>query len=694
MSELLGKVRRGLRKPPRILVQRLKMEARTQADRYISRSRPNKLTRERLAWFCGARDLGELWQRLAKSPFPAVTSDVSAAKLERCCPGMQAKIRAEASRALERRVNILGTGDVRLGQPIDWVRDYKTNYRWPLAYAKGIEYSNLDRPSDVKVPWEISRLQWLIPAGQAYVVTRDEQYARLVRDVIEEWIEANPYAHSVNWSCTMEVAMRILSFTWFFHVFNGSEAWKDDEFRFRFLRLLYLHGEYTERNLEISDIAGNHYTADAAGLVFAGLFFGSGKSPERWARLGWEILCKELPRQVYPDGVDFEASVPYHRLVQELFLFPALYRISKSLCVEDSYRNRVHTMVHFSVAYSQPHGSVPVWGDADDARALPLGCQELNDHRYLAGLGAAAWSSEELARMSSGPLDEAFWVFGPKACEWLSSFAGTRESTSTAFRHGGFYVMRNTQDHVFIDCGPVGLGGRGGHGHNDCLSLEAVLDGERLITDCGAYVYTASTKDRNLFRSTAYHNTPQVDGQEMNRFIAWNALWTLHYDALPELRRWIAGELEDEFEGAHAGYRKLAHPVVPVRNVRLHHLSHQLTIRDSFEGSGEHRIEVPLHLHPRVEVELDETSGSARLMVNGKVFEIVWDDAGAWDVSIEPARVSPSYGIVVPSKKIVWRREGPLQPLTVEISCKRVPVSGEDTRFAEARGLGCVSIRE
>ncbi len=35
--------------------------------------------------------------------------------------------------------------------------------------------------------------------------------------------------------------------------------------------------------------------------------------------------------------------------------------------------------------------------------------------------------------------------------------------------------MRNNVDHVFIDCGPLGLAGRGGHGHNDCLAFEAVL---------------------------------------------------------------------------------------------------------------------------------------------------------------------------------------------------------------------------
>ncbi len=137
----------------------------------------------------------------------------------------------------------------------------------------------------------------------------DERYALAVEEVLEDWMASNPYAHSVNWACTMEVAMRILSWTWFFHVFCGSAAWADEPFRARFLRTLFLHGEFTERYLEQSDINGNHFTADAAALVFAGLFFGQGAAPRRWSEAGWRHLCRELPRQVLADGVDFEASV-------------------------------------------------------------------------------------------------------------------------------------------------------------------------------------------------------------------------------------------------------------------------------------------------------------------------------------------------------------------------------------------------
>ncbi len=152
--------------------------------------------------------------------------------------------------------------------------------------------SNPRDSSDVKVPWELSRLQWLMPAGQAYLLGGDERYADAVRAVLEDWIEANPCAQTVNWSCTMEAALRILSWTWFFRVFHGSRAWSDAAFRERFLCALYLHADFTDRHFEISDVNGNHCTADGTGLAFAGLFFGQGKDGPRWQAKAWSILCE------------------------------------------------------------------------------------------------------------------------------------------------------------------------------------------------------------------------------------------------------------------------------------------------------------------------------------------------------------------------------------------------------------------
>lgn len=673
LVQLAERVRRALGKPPHVLVRRLISEARAELDRLSAPERA-RLPIRRLSKLLDAPSISELWSYLASRPYPALTRAINPAGNAGLCAGDRQTILATADRAMRHEVDLLGSGPVDLGNKIDWHRDFKSGFDWPPRYFRDIDYGNPERRSDVKVPWELSRLQWLIPVGQAYLITEDERYAETVRTVIDDWIEQNPYARSVNWTCTMEAALRILTWTWFFHVFHGSQAWAETDFRERFLRALFLHVEFTERHLEYSDVNGNHCTADAAGLVFGGLFFGRGKKAERWQRKGWRLLAGELPRQVFPDGVDFEASVAYHRLVLELFLLPAIYRLRLGLPVDESYRSRLCDMARFSAAYSRADGTVPLWGDADDARALPFGCQPLNDHRYLSGMVGLAFDERELIDLASGPLSEAFWLFGPEGASRLKSVS-QRPLKSQAFGEGGFFVMRGDRDHVFIDCGPIGLAGRGGHGHNDCLAFEAMLDGVHLISDCGAYVYTESYAERNAFRSTAYHNTPQIDGAEINRFIQPDYLWNLHNDAQPRLITWDADEEFTIFAGSHTGYLKLQPSVTPTRIILLDHVLHSLIIFDEFDGQGKHAAEVPLHLARSVDA-IVEAKGAVRLTAAGTKFRLLWSTPQDYSLRIGPARMSPRYGKVVPITRLSWtsqRADLPsllvcVMPATVKLS--------------------------
>lgn len=664
--DLIGMIKRGMKKPPRYIIQRIIHELRGQVERHVAPRRARQLSAKVLAKRAGYSSLDQWWDALATRPYLAQT-EMPHVDLERIYPCDQTRILNAAEHAIAHKVDLLGSGPVEMGAEIDWQRDYKTGHRWVHAYCRDIEYNNPDRPSDVKFPWELSRMQWMMPLGQAYLLTGDERYALAARDLLSHWISENPYAGSVNWSCTMEVALRIHTWTWFFHVFKHSTAWAETAFRERFLQSLFLHGDFTTRNLEKSDINGNHYTADAAGLVIAGLFFGSGSAAQHWLKLGWDILCDEMPRQVFPDGVDFEASVPYHRLVQELFLISAIYRLRYGLDVPEWYRDRLIAMARFTAAYSRPDGSVPLWGDADDARALPFGGQSINDHRYLLGLVGTAFDVKDLRAGFSGPRSEILWLMGADAASTLPDREILdHDQSSIAFPDGGFYVLRNRRDHVFVDCGPLGLGGRGGHGHNDLLSFEAVLDGVHLISDCGAYLYTADYQERNNFRSTAYHNTPQVDGEEINRFVRPDYLWFLHNDASHEVREVSFGPNTDRLVLSHGGYRRLKSPVTPVRSFELNHAEHRLTIRDEFKGEGEHQLEIPLHLASGVEVNRQEP-GHLVLQVEKRSFSLAWDATSMWNLRIESGRISPSYGVSLPSTTLIWRHTGPLSTLAVSL---------------------------
>lgn len=652
-GDLIAKLKRVVRKPPKIIVKRLAQEISGYADRFIAPQRIQRLTMARLLKKTGQKNIHALWDFISQRPYVSATNRVEQSQYASLCPEETTLIFSRAQLAMDHCVDLLGSGLVHLGPLINWHKDYKTNHDWPCHYMRDIDYNNPERASDVKCPWELSRMQWLIPVGQAYLLTQDECYAQKVKELLIDWITHNPYAFGVNWACTMEVALRIVSWTWFFHVFKNSEAWQDEAFQHLLLTSLYLHADFTERYIEFSDINGNHYTADAAGLVFAGLFFGVGADAARWQKKGWEILCHELPRQVFADGVDFEASVPYHRLVLELFFLPACYREALHLDTPQDYKDRLTRMAEFSLAYTQPGGTVPLWGDADDARTLPFGQQPINDHRYLASLIGYQWQIDPLLAHNPGSYGELFWMFGSQAIATVESKLINAQPESCAFPHGGFYVMRNAQDHIFIDCGPLGLAGRGGHGHNDCLSFEAILNGVKLISDCGAYVYTASYTDRNLFRSTRYHNTPCVDEQEINRFIRWDYLWTMHDDAKPVVTAWQTGPDHDYFCASHTGYQRLADPVTPQRTITLDHHTHSLLIQDDILCDKSHEVTIPLHLAPHVVATIADDQRIV-LEANNKQFILDWQGTASWQVSISSARVSPSYGVVVETQQIMW----------------------------------------
>jgi uncharacterized heparinase superfamily protein len=196
------------------------------------------------------------------------------------------------------------------------------------------------------------------------------------------------------------------------------------------------------------------------------------------------------------------------------------------------------------------------------------------------------------------------------------------------------------------------------------LSFEAVLDRVHLVTDCGAYLYTADYRERNLFRSTAFHNTPRIDEQEINRFVRPEYLWQLHDDAAPEVREVTLGPWADRLTVSHGGYRRLESPVTPVRTFELEHATHRLTISDEFDGVGDHTVEVPLHLAPGVEVQ-SSAPGRIILQSRERQFCITWHSELPWVVRTEQGRVSSTYGVAHASTVLIWQRTGPLAALAM-----------------------------
>ena len=668
MARFIDLVRVGWKKPPHVIAKWLLRKLKARRAAKVLPGWQRWLGASSMAAALDHESFDALVATLKKAnPFPALTQPAQIRNA--ISDAAQTEIFARAEKAMRLDIEMLGSGPVQLSRPIDWTLDFKSNINWSMQPSLRLPVNDLKSPSDIKVPWELSRLQWLLPVGQAYVLNEDEKYATFAKEIIQEWMIANPVCRGPNWVCAMDVALRGISLVWLFQACKSSDVWAQPEFLENLIKQLILHAKFIDSNLEYADVNGNHLTADLAGLTVLGIAMGGAGISKRWVERSWGLLKDELPKQVLSDGVCFEASLPYHRLVAELFLLPVLARQNVGLNVDDAYLKRLKLMGIFTAASTRSDGTVPVWGDADDGRALPLGTQSINDHQYLA---------ETLKTMNS-PLkapcyDETLWWVGVGN----STEPVGEESISSSFNDAGVFVMRDENNHIFADVGPVGMDGRGGHGHNDCLSFCATLKSVHLIIDPGAYVYTADWQARNRFRGTAVHNTPQIDGEEINRFIRPEYLWVFRNDAIPEVRHWSCTEETDLLVGAHSGYQRLKSPVTPVRAIMLEKTTHRLFIADSFEGEGEHTVRIPYTFAPGIKVE-PISAGVWRISSQTRSFLAISSAPGTWTATIEPASYSPSYGVVEEVVSLVFERTGVPSPIAFSlIPEKNAPADPEN----------------
>ena len=203
---------------------------------------------------------------------------------------------------------------------IDWHSDFTCGCKWSGdTYFADIVYGNV-LGADIKIPWELGRLQFLYPVMNAYMITKDKRYLDYLISTVKDWIEKNPPKLGPGWACTMDVGIRASNLCIIFGWLQQHKV-LDQELALEIFRSLYSHADYITHNLEYDiRLTSNHYLSDIVGLLYIGAFFPEFKHSDEWIAYSIQELIAEMKRQVHEEGSDFEASTCYHRLVSELFL--------------------------------------------------------------------------------------------------------------------------------------------------------------------------------------------------------------------------------------------------------------------------------------------------------------------------------------------------------------------------------------
>jgi hypothetical protein len=310
-------------------------------------------------------------------------------------------------------------------KPIDWHLDFRSGYHWsPIVRSLAITYGH-EPGVDIKVPWELARLQYLPQLALAYSGNSSQNLVDEFQNQTLDFMAANPPLYGVNWVCTMDIAIRAANLILAYDIFRAKDAPFRPEFKNEFVAAIQAHGQHITDNLEwYPAFRGNHYLSDITGLLFIAAFLPRGPKTDCWLAFAVQEFIIECDTQFNRDGSNVEASTNYHRLSAELVVYGTalilglgadkkaalqsydhqLWQVSPKLAstpvvwtanlgpFSEMHFNKLDKMAWFSIDVTKADGHVAQIGDTDNGRFFKL-CpahldgsieEDQQNHRHLA----------------------------------------------------------------------------------------------------------------------------------------------------------------------------------------------------------------------------------------------------------------------------------------------------------------------
>jgi hypothetical protein len=572
--------------------------------------------------------------------------------------------------------------------PIDWQLDFKSGYRWSEdMWAQDVPFGHLPGV-DIKLPWELARLQHLPQIAIAHYCSIYENewnsgfleqgfYVQEFRNVVLDFIATNPPRFGVNWRSAMDAGIRAANILLAYDIFRGSGVSFDVQFDELIKRSMLEHGEFIVEHFGWDHKPrGNHYLAHVSGLLFVSAYLPSTPLVDSWLALAIQELISETERQFNADGSNFEGSTSYHRLSGEMLIYAAALilglphekqrvlnnydhsfiktrpflrpaplfsvpasEVDRIVAIPNWFRERIERCAEFSMRITKHSGDIVQIGDNDSGRFFRLlpaynkislseaklryehlrdfderdiqhtwWDENILDHRHLVAAASGIVRRADFSEFAGCPFEGMIVSAIAKQCcfDSGSTHSGLRISSvdteitdkcdfELILGYPGFSLLRNIKHHAYCDfgifvfksdrlflsvrCGPVGQEGKGGHAHNDQLSIELEVDGKSIFVDPGSYIYTALPALRNRYRSDLAHASFRADNVESGNLD--KGLFEIHGDPKAKCTRFEG----DIFIGEHYGFGCKVRRLIKIDETAV-------TVRDWVASSDCHGLRI------------------------------------------------------------------------------------------------------
>ncbi len=570
-------------------------------------------------------------------------------------------------------------------QHINFWSEPKTGFEWEPKYFKETE---ILLGKDIKYPWELGRMQHLpfLAISYSYNLIKDAEYAKKLAEEFQnqvlDFISTNPAAYSVQWRSTMDVSIRLVNWLVAYDLFMLAGWNFEKSFYEIFCNSIIQHILFILNNLEWSEgLRGNHYFANVASLIFAGVYLPTSELSIQILAFALSELYKETLHQFLPDGGNFEASTYYHIQVVEMLLF-SLYILNfvtkdKLIALKNFVHNRkrltlgnktttkfnfsidenllkidfpgdfyerIFKIIKFTNLIKKSNDEYEQIGDNDSGIFLRLNYFFENfafENEMYENLLKRYLLDDLISSLSVGGSNRQYYFLKDKKMHQL--YLPSKEITIFpklySCPHFGLYIVKSLNFELFVRCGNIGQMGKGGHSHNDQLSITLNARSKDFFVDPGLFCYTCSEEERNKYRSVHFHNTLVLKSCEQNLWKTGdvdNLFWIYKHRTKSK----VVFQSEDKLIFEHYAYG------IPHRRTIIYHIN-KVEIIDFLNSNAEKFIY--FHLHPTVIVERKSESF---ILVNEEVTVELSTDCKNYE--IQTYHYSPQYGLKIPSRRMVF----------------------------------------
>ena len=563
--------------------------------------------------------------------------------------GMESRsdIISDAESAFGNFFDFPSSGKLPLGERIRWNYDYTSGFEWKAGLCWKQDHFDFPKGTDIVNPWLMGRLNQLVLLGKGYLASGDEKYTEKYKQLLEQFIDENPFCASVNWQDTAEVSIRLLNIIFSLPFFIWSEK-TDSGFINSLRKWVLIHSVFIENNLPADK--GYGYLISTAALAASGLILKDSRYGERLLHISHSSTEEIIRKQFSAEGVAKVGSILFFpHMIEALFILKSSFgkiNIDLSKLFEEKYAKTFNVLA----SMLRDDNSIAAIGDEFAGRLIPLCRAGSLKYSFPLALGCAGLDKGFLKHFVPSPtMDVLFYLGKDAVAEYDSIPERDYQKISYGYADSGIFILRNNDIHITVDVSEIGSDFSKTAGHNDILSFELYYKGHKIITDPGTYSFYSDNLVRYKLRSVKSHNSIYIDDEEP---VELEGVFNIKEDLTkPKITEWHSDEHEDILSVQHYAYARFIDPVIIKRIFRLKKETNKLTIRDELFGGSTHRAFINLIFDPGIILIKDDNS---RFIfsdpVKGEV--LFHTPADVLICSVQDTLFSGSYGSLSETKKI------------------------------------------